>query len=506
MSNQCALQGARRLLLSSVFAGMVLPAVAGWTVIVLSPVPGGFSQGHASGPGLQGGYTYPNDVDHAALWSGTASSHIDVNPANAASSAIYAVGNDGKQGGYAGIGNRPRAYLWSGSATGGVDLDPMIPDTDGSYVYGCNDGQQVGGLFGTLGQRAALWTGTAGSYVSLEPPGAQDSLALACRAGQQAGTVSYFNGIYDEWHAVKWSGSAASVVDLNPGSGYESQALGISDTQQVGWVVHNGGFNHAALWSGSAGSFVDLHPTEELRSTAYAVWGGMQAGEKSVDAEIQHACVWTGTALSVQDLHVLLPGEIYFFSTARGIWKSGTTTYVVGFAGNQATGMDDAILWVHTADGVNISGHVNTNGARTLTSLDVEFRAHGSTTPIGTAVALVDGNGNYSVAAPGNGDYDLSVNPRSYLRRTIHTNTTAGSVTNADLNLLPGDIEDDTVVDIADYTLLATAFDKSSSDSDWLTVGGNGHAPYESDLNADGIVDIADYTILALFFDAVGDN
>jgi hypothetical protein len=59
-------------------------------------------------------------------------------------------------------------------------------------------------------------------------------------------------------HAGLWSGTAASFLDLNPLGASQSGALGISGSQQAGYA-DIGGATHAGLWSGTAASFVDLH-------------------------------------------------------------------------------------------------------------------------------------------------------------------------------------------------------------------------------------------------------
>lgn len=104
------------------------------------------------------------------------------------------------------------------------------------------------------------------------------------------------------------------------------------------------------------------------------------------------------------------------------------------------------------------------------------------------------------------GLYRVSVKVSHWLRKAFSSvSTTAGNTT---FNLtLPtnGDVNNDNVIDIADYTGLAFAFDSTSTDADWFVADANGLRPFDSDLNGDGLVDIADYTILALHFDGVGD-
>ena len=102
-----------------------------YQVTILHPSTG-FTNSHAysvSG-GQQVGYgTFsPGGQFHALLWSGTAGSCVDLNPAGFYWSEAYGV-SGGQQVGYGmgtatGPGHYPHALLWSGTASGYVDLNP----------------------------------------------------------------------------------------------------------------------------------------------------------------------------------------------------------------------------------------------------------------------------------------------------------------------------------------------------------------------------------------------
>ncbi|MBL8048454.1 MAG: hypothetical protein JNJ45_07205 [Chthonomonas sp.] len=129
----------------------------------------------------------------------------------------------------------------------------------------------------------------------------------------------------------------------------------------------------------------------------------------------------------------------------------------------------------------------------------VEVRNVGSSTPLQTFNPILSG-GAYSFQldiAPGN--YDVAVKGATWLRKVTSPVNFSGAqnITATAVNLINGDVNDSNLVDIADYSLLASAFDSTPSDGNWL-VG--------ADLNGDLIVDIADYSILANSFDLVGDN
>jgi hypothetical protein len=160
----------------------------------------------------------------ASLWTGTAASWVDLTPAGATQSSALAVG-DGQQGGFALVGGVERASLWSGTAASWIDLNP-----EGAFlsdVFGIGGGQQVGrALVGSF-YSAALWSGSAASYVSLQPAGAEASGAYATSEGRQVGYVIMPNG---EPRAALWTGTADSWVDLStflPAGYLSSSALAI---------------------------------------------------------------------------------------------------------------------------------------------------------------------------------------------------------------------------------------------------------------------------------------
>jgi hypothetical protein len=67
-----------------------------------------------------------------------------------------------------------------------------------------------------------------------------------------------------------------------------------------------------------------------------------------------------------------------------------------------------------------------------------------------------------------------------------------------------GDIVDDGVVDLSDYTAVATGFNGLLSDPN---NGGNPSANWNAlaDVNGDGVIDLTDYTVVATNFNALDD-
>ncbi|HEY3243006.1 MAG TPA: hypothetical protein VGM03_06600 [Phycisphaerae bacterium] len=268
---------------------------------------------------------------HAQQWT-----VINLEPAGSSQSDAYGV-EGGQQVGRAGVGGYYHAAMWTGSAGSWVDLNPS--GALGSEAYGAGAGQQVGYASFTVPggavHRAALWSGSAGSWVNLNPAGSTFSEAAGVSGGQQVG-VACVGGVC---RASLWTGTAASWVDLNPGwaGASNSTASGVGDAQQVGYA-QVGGVDRASLWTGTAESWVDLHPAGADSSWAFAAHAGQQVG-RTHPGPFGRAALWSGTAESWVDLH---PPAAYS-SEARGVHAGQQ----VGWA--DVGGVTRASLWSGTA-------------------------------------------------------------------------------------------------------------------------------------------------------------
>lgn len=116
----------------------------------------------------------------------------------------------------------------------------------------------------------------------------------------------------------------------------------------------------------------------------------------------------------------------------------------------------------------------------------------------GRVVGTLDASGNFTIPGPNiPGTYRLYSRAHSGLRKVATVTTAAATTFNVGvINLKNGDCNNDNIVDIADYDILARAFGGVPSSSVW---------DLRADLNRDEIIDIADYTILSGSFSAVGD-
>jgi hypothetical protein len=232
------------------------------SAVELNPGPSG-----ATADAVQGNQEVGQYGLDAYLWTGSATSGVSLNPKGYAGS--QALGTDGSQQvGYASTkplyGNyAPSAFLWNGTAASAVDLNPS--GISASEALGTDGAQQVGYAVPGEYLNACLWSGTAKSYLNLNPSGYLASIADGVNDGQQVGYASppgtppQLSLDFSDYHAILWTGTADSYVDLNPNGFLITAALGTNGSQQVG----KGSYTatepwQALLWNGTADSYVNL--------------------------------------------------------------------------------------------------------------------------------------------------------------------------------------------------------------------------------------------------------
>lgn len=485
------------LAIASTLAGSLILAPAAhaqWTCISLHPAGNVFSSGYGVGDGQEVGYVQVGPtVGHqrAAVWSGTASSWINLHPTTMGYSIAFAASGGQQAGGYYPAGFS-RAALWSGSAASYVDLHPSAALWQ-SGVTGMRAGQQVGWTIEFV-LHAALWNGTPGSWVDLNPPptGGFDHTSEAY-ATDGVNQVGYVVGADSITGAALWSGSAASWVNLHPAGMLASWAYGVGDGQQAGVVrvLVDGGAIHAALWTGTAASWVDLHPAGAFNSRASAVAKGMQVGQFSTPS-FQHAALWKGTAASLVDLHAFTPAG-FITSEARGIWADSTGTYIIGSGYSNLTGREEALLWSGppACAAPMVTTHPLTQNSCGYSTINLTVAASGST-PFTyqwrKGLVPISAVSNPSAATP----TLVLVAPRSADAGSydcLITNACGLDTSNpATLTVCAADLNCDTVIDILDFLDYVDAF----GTCDGLPAPCSSPFGVDADYNADTIVDILD--------------
>lgn len=331
-------------LVSTFLLAWPLDVRAQWSVTNLHPVGASASRATNVGAGGQVGTVVGGGVSHAAKWNGSAASCVDLDPGWAGATGSTASGVDGSQQvGFAYIGGGPgyaQASLWTGAAGSWVSLQPA--GATWSYAMGARGGMQVGyAFFGGEGPHGGMWFGTGSSWVDLHPEwtGVTASHVAGTDGVHQVGQCT----VAGLPRALVWYGSSASCIDVTPAAAEFAYCSAVHEGQQVG-TAKVGDHLRASRWLGSASSWVDLNPSFAVYSQAYAVHGSQQAGYVMIQGAGLHASIWSGTSASCVDLHKFLPKR-FTWSMARGIWHDATHTYVVGWANDPKAARDEAILW-----------------------------------------------------------------------------------------------------------------------------------------------------------------
>ena len=169
--------------------------------------------------------------ENALLWTSPAPSNVvNLNPSQLGVFLSKAHGVDAVHGQQVGggsvlqdakiVGNtifetiQNHALLWTGSAASAVDLNPA--GFDESFAIAVSDLRQGGYAkpAGSTLKHAMLWQGDAASAIDLHPTGFSESGINSLRGNLQVGAASGPT-TGNVLHAMLWQGSAASAVDLH---------------------------------------------------------------------------------------------------------------------------------------------------------------------------------------------------------------------------------------------------------------------------------------------------
>ena len=171
----------------------------------------------------------------------------------------------------------------------------------------------------------------------LHPPDVPESFGTGVSGVDEAGYITFSTSPQVIHHASRWTGSAASFVDMNPPGAIISQILGTDGINQSGvfrrtpTIPPDAFILRGAIWSGTAESVVDLHPGggfgDHQSSIPAATEGGLQAGSFTGGESFpQHAVRWNSSRASYDDIHPT--GYVPSFTGldySRGLGTDGTS-------------------------------------------------------------------------------------------------------------------------------------------------------------------------------------
>ncbi len=287
-----------------------------------------------------------------------------------------------------------------------------------------------------------------------------------------------------------------SIMPGGNGAGTESSKGDFGIEFRSG-LLSNPGRDMFAI-NGSKGQFYSILDITGYRFTTVPVTAGQR-----VDVEV--------TSSSVNNFTIKL--------TPFG--ETGSSYDVVSISSDQNVNLRTIQFYAYQTDGDSYANFLRIDGAGvavsgkvTLENFDVSPAGQvvkfelvdGSNNVVETANATLDANGNYTFQTSKQGSYKVAAKGSHWLRKLSSSVTIGASgASNVNLSLKNGDIDGDNSITVFDYSVLSDYFDKSSSDADWNTVGGNGFAPNAADLDGDGSITVFDYSILSDNFDLSGD-
>jgi hypothetical protein len=204
-------------------------------------------------------------------------------------------------------------------------------------------------------------------------------------------------------------------------------------------------------------------------------------------------------ALTAGDYYVVLTTFNSFFATG---WRSHNNAPAGAHEGNFV------LNFRHNTGAAagSISGDLVLADWSGSVARSVDFEVFSGMTSVQSSTTTLDLSGGFSIPTTlADGSYNMIINAnRGWLKKKIAITVSGGSATTGTTTLLNGDVIDDGVVDLSDYTAVATGFNGLLSDP---AQGGDPSPNWNAlaDINADGVIDLTDYTVVATNFNALDD-
>ncbi|MBL8047221.1 MAG: S8 family serine peptidase [Chthonomonas sp.] len=219
--------------------------------------------------------------------------------------------------------------------------------------------------------------------------------------------------------------------------------------------------------------------------------------ETGVDKLIVRIGTTPGASNTKADTELTWTGDTF---AVTGLSLSAGTTYYLRATYTNGANLSTARIIPFTTGGTmrTVSGTVTLNNwlkTRNQRLGWAEFRNPTTGAVLAQHPLIIDRLGRYTIQTNLAGNLDIAIKTSHWLSKRRNIGTTSNAV-NQNVSLTNGDCNEDNIVDIADYSILATAFDSQPDSPNW---------DERADLNGDDIVDIADYNLLASAFDLAGE-
>jgi hypothetical protein len=204
--------------------------------------------------------------------------------------------------------------------------------------------------------------------------------------------------------------------------------------------------------------------------------------------------------LEVQNLGFAIhAGDTYRILTHTGS-RTGTFTTVpdpADWAVVYGPNHVDLVAQRNIGAPVTVSGQVSLEGwIASPTARPITIDLMRGETVLETHVVNLDPTGHYTFSTRRSGVFSLRAKGAIWLRHRHNDLDLTPPAVTVDFTLPAGDCNDDNVVDLSDFLILAAAYDTTAADP--------GFDP-AADLNGDDAVDLSDFLLLAANYDRAGD-
>lgn len=189
------------------------------------------------------------------------------------------------------------------------------------------------------------------------------------------------------------------------------------------------------------------------------------------------------------------------FNTGGSFQIGSTVGQAVAFGSSPlhtggAFDLTDGFWYVRYATLSGVVALLDFVGNRASVPVELQIRAPRDLAPLQVHTLSLSASGTYSLVAPLDGVYDLSVKASHWLRRTLANVSIIDSAA-ANFSLANGDVDGDNEVTLLDVGLLLAAFGTMPNDRAWNP---------NADLDGDGEVGLTDFGVLIKQFGMVGDQ
>jgi alpha-tubulin suppressor-like RCC1 family protein len=297
------------------------------------------------------------------------------------------------------------------------------------------------------------------------------------------------------------SGTLSGITSIAAGGG-NSFCLALASNGTVwAWGTNNSGYlGHAPGTEGdyqSYGQWIDPWPNQVVGSngtgalagiTAIAASGGDIYGGSSLALD-SNGAVWAwGTNSNGQ----LGNGSTTDSSTPVQVVGPGGAGALSGVTAIAAGGGFSLALLPETP---TVSGAVTLQGSvNEAQSITFQIQSTADLSSITTQTVTLSTSGAYTLSVPA-GTYNIAAKGSSWLEAVVLNVNATSSVSGVDFTLIPGDLNGDNQISLADLLLLLKAYGSTPNSSNWNPA---------ADLNCDGQVSLTDLLLLLKNYGDVG--